>query len=58
MPVFAQLFPSMQDRPPHFQPKALTSEGKLPVVRVVDILEEEGREGEEGRKEGGRGNSS
>ena len=38
MPVFSQIFPTMQDRPPHFQAQALTPEQRLPVVRVADLL--------------------
>lgn len=39
MPVFAQLFPTMQDRPPHFQAKALAldEEQRLPAVGVGDV---------------------
>lgn len=39
MPVFAQLLPTMQDRPPHFQAKALAldEEQRLPAVTVGDV---------------------
>ncbi len=39
MPVFAQLFPTMQDRPPHFQAKALAldEEQRLPALAVGDV---------------------